>query len=79
MAGTCKFRIVFVDGCGVDDQFNVICNIGSALANADNGAKALQMGSQFGLFLESEPDMGKFSFKRISARPLMLMPPMPMK
>ena len=49
LAGTCKLRIVLVDGGCIDNQFNVICDIGSALANADSGAKALQMGSQFRL------------------------------
>ena len=38
-----------MDRSRVDNKLDIVCNIGSALSNADNGTKALQMGSQRGL------------------------------
>ena len=78
VAGSFPLRVIRMDGSGVNHQINVIGNVGSALSDIDFCPILLQLFGQADALL-SDPDTVKSSFNNISARPLMLMPPMPIK
>lgn len=72
------FGIVRMDGCGVDHEVRTVLNVVCALTVINRGAAAGQKVGQGGLF-GIRTGYGEMGCQRISARPLMLIPPMPMK